>query len=370
MNAAGGRFSGGINASNIYGGIIDGAAIFSKSASGDVTSISGGLVALNSSSQFTSMLSLSTVNGTYKLMVQPYCVKATNTTGYESYIAADGIHLLDPNDKVTTINASQFHTPFINADKGTVGSVDDSELSSIVNVQWAKNKIPTSTRGISADYVPSIGGYGGGGQLIKFKNADSGLLTAATAQYVQNYVQNYVGANVNTSNFVTSSQLSGYMHSLHQTTTGGNAVTNLSYSGGTLRFAKGKTFKVASSSDKRLKYDFSDINNVEKFYMLLNPQNYRFKTSDTDDKVHTGLIAQELIESLTTCGLDYKDYNIIEEYEPRDFTDEGKYSNGEKLYRINYENLHGYHIAFAQDLYKEIESLKQEIKELKETINK
>ena len=176
--------------------------------------------------------------------------------------------------------------------------------------------------------------------------------------------------SIDTSNFVTSSQLSGYMNSLYQSTYGGNAVTNLSYASGTLRFAKGQTFQVASSSDKRLKYDFSDINDVEKFYMLLNPQNYRFKTSDTDDKVHTGLIAQELIESLTTCGLDYKDYNIIEEYEPRDFTDEGKYSNGEKLYRINYENLHGYHIAFAQDLYKEIESLKQEIKELKETINK
>ena len=325
-------------------------------------------------SEAVGMFHITTANGGCKTTLTPRGMDIdVPNSSYSSHMRYDSIQLQYTGSngvKVTTMTPSILSTPEATLGKGTVSSVDDSQTYSIPNIEWVTKKIPTSTIGISANYVASIGGYGGGGQLIKFKNADSGLLTAATAQYVQNYVQNYVGANVNTSNFVTSSQLSGYMHSLHQTTTGGNAVTNLSYSGGTLRFAKGKTFKVASSSDKRLKYDFSDINNVEKFYMLLNPQNYRFKTSDTDDKVHTGLIAQELIESLTTCGLDYKDYNIIEEYEPRDFTDEGKYSNGEKLYRINYENLHGYHIAFAQDLYKEIESLKQEIKELKETINK
>ena len=191
MSATGGNFNGNINASNINGGIIDGAAIFSRSASGDVTSISGGLVALNSSSQYTSMISLSTVTGSHNLVLQPYCVKATNASGYESYVASDGIYLTDPSN-VTTINAAQIDTPSISADKGTVDNTDSLDEKSIVNVQWANSNIPTSTSNINASYVTSISPYSDGAQLIQFSNAYSGNLTAASAEYVKNYVRNYV----------------------------------------------------------------------------------------------------------------------------------------------------------------------------------
>ena len=58
------------------------------------------------------------------------------------------------------------------------------------NIYYLKNYFGTFS--MKAEYTTSTGGYGGGGQLIKFSNAESGYLTAATAQYVQNYVQNYV----------------------------------------------------------------------------------------------------------------------------------------------------------------------------------
>ena len=162
--------------------------------------------------------------------------------------------------------------------------------------------------------------------------------------------------------------MENFMRELEESTKGGNAVTNLSYNSGTLRYAKGQTFQVASSSDVRLKYDISSINDITDFYMSLKPKSYKFKTSDTNNKIHTGLIAQEVISNLKSNNLDYNDYSIIEEYKPRDFSDEGFFSNGENLYRINYENLHAYHISMIQKHQHEIELLKEKIDELEEKI--
>lgn len=39
--------------------------------------------------------------------------------------------------------------------------------------------------------------------------------------------------------------------------------------------------------------------------------------------------------------------------------DEGQYT-GKTAYRINYENLHAFHISFSQKMYKEIQILKEE----------
>ena len=47
--------------------------------------------------------------------------------------------------------------------------------------------------------------------------------------------------------------------------------------------------------------------------------------------------------------------------------DEGQYT-GKTAYRINYENLHAYHIAFSQEMYKEIQELKDENKKKDEKI--
>ena len=48
--------------------------------------------------------------------------------------------------------------------------------------------------------------------------------------------------------------------------------------------------------------------------------------------------------------------------------DEGQYT-GETAYRINYENLHAYHIAFSQEMHQEIQQLKDENKKKDEKIS-
>ena len=70
------------------------------------------------------------------------------------------------------------------------GEYDGGLGRGIPSIYYLKNYFGTFS--MKAEYTASTGGYGGGGQLIKFSNAESGYLTAATAQYVQNYVQNYV----------------------------------------------------------------------------------------------------------------------------------------------------------------------------------
>ena len=106
----------------------------------------------------------------------------------------------------------------------------------VPNVAWVNSKLNTDA--IEARYVPSTGSYGGGAQLIKFSNAQSGLLTAATAQYVQNYVQKYVDAKAN------SFYNAGYSKGLSD---GESIGYNKGYSAG---YAAGAASAAASSSGK------------------------------------------------------------------------------------------------------------------------
>lgn len=75
--------------------------------------------------------------------------------------------------------------------------------------------LPKSTEDIEASYSSAIGTYGGGARLIIFSNCKSGILTGATADYVQTYVSEYVATklseiNRRLDNYVTSSTLSSY----------------------------------------------------------------------------------------------------------------------------------------------------------------
>lgn len=77
------------------------------------------------------------------------------------------------------------------------------------------SSLPKSTEDIEASYSSAIGTYGGGARLIIFSNCKSGILTGATADYVQTYVSEYVATklseiNRRLDNYVTSSTLSSY----------------------------------------------------------------------------------------------------------------------------------------------------------------
>ena len=116
-------------------------------------------------------------------------------------------------------------------------------------------------------------------------------------------------------------------------------------------------FALKTSSDERLKKDFKKID-CKDIYMDLKPYQYRFKNKQYGNKVHGGLKAQDIIESLENYGEDWKEYDLIEEFIPQNEY-ERKLVNG-KGYRVNYNNLHAWHIDMIQRLWKKIESLEKE----------
>lgn len=131
-----------------------------------------------------------------------------------------------------------------------------------------------------------------------------------------------------------------------------------------------------SGSDVRIKKNFSSLNNIKNLYMGFKPKQYKYKEvyykdkNIRDENYHFGLIAQEVINNFINNGLDVSQYNIVEETKCFDGSSEsGLISNGKKL-MINYENLHALHIAFGQEIYKEltdkIEKLENRVKELEE----
>lgn len=137
-------------------------------------------------------------------------------------------------------------------------------------------------------------------------------------------------------------------------------------------------YQPKSSSDLRLKKEIISLTDIRQIYLAFKPKSYKFKDTkyENNEKIHAGLIAQQVINTLADNGIDWKDTDLVEEYKCRDYMDEGQYT-GKTAYRINYENLHAFHISFSQGMYKEIQILKeennkkdQEIALLKERLDK
>ena len=129
-------------------------------------------------------------------------------------------------------------------------------------------------------------------------------------------------------------------------------------------------YQSKSSSDLRLKKEIIPLTDIRQIYLAFKPKSYKFKDTkyENNEKIHTGLIAQQVINTLADNGIDWKDTDLVEEYKCRDYMDEGQYT-GETAYRINYENLHAYHIAFSQEMHQEIQQLKDENKKKDEKIS-
>lgn len=129
-------------------------------------------------------------------------------------------------------------------------------------------------------------------------------------------------------------------------------------------------YQAKTSSDFRLKKDIRSMENIDEIYLSFKPKFYRFKDEkvENNEKIRSGLLAQQVIAILQENDEDWKQNDLVEEYNCREYMDEGQYT-GDTAYRINYENLHAYHIAFAQSMYKKIETLEKQNKEKNEKIN-
>ena len=226
------------------------------------------------------------------------------------------------------------------------------------NVKWVnENRITSNT---SAVYEASSGDFGGGANVIMFKNSYSRLNGAPTTQYVQNYVQNYVTANMpNTSNFSPV----GHTHTITPSKdlpSEGSGSHNFMYGfnaySGTNGFSYTYGYVSGSLSDRRLKENIRPIEDITDKYMALEPIKFNFY----DDikcvfkGTHYGFIAQDVAEVF-----DDDDLAIVCR-EHQESESANRYLNGDDAYVLDKDELHALHVQMIQKQQKEIESLKQQ----------
>lgn len=126
-------------------------------------------------------------------------------------------------------------------------------------------------------------------------------------------------------------------------------------------------FERKASSDFRLKRDIHSADEkIIDFLKRLKVKTYRFKDTTEDDRVHIGVLAQEVLTAMAAAGLD-ADFGIVEEYDTRHYKDEGMYTGG-TAYRVNYEELSNMLLYGWQVQQKELEDTRREVSELKQLL--
>ena len=118
-------------------------------------------------------------------------------------------------------------------------------------------------------------------------------------------------------------------------------------------------------SDKRLKRNISSIADpsIEDFYMNLTPTRYKYEHGvgvGEDGKFQFGVIAQWTEKDMIDHAIDPDSYSIICKSKPLADTDEAKYTAGDDVYRVDYNQFHALHIYMIQKQHKEIEQLKSD----------
>ena len=121
------------------------------------------------------------------------------------------------------------------------------------------------------------------------------------------------------------------------------------------------------TSDKNEKENINDIDErYEKMFMQLRPVTYRWKniySHENHDRLHCGLIAQEVYEALINNGLSMETFAVVGKDDLNTPTPDGR----TERWNMNYSELHGLEIHMIQKMFKEIEELKETINELKES---
>jgi len=120
------------------------------------------------------------------------------------------------------------------------------------------------------------------------------------------------------------------------------------------------------SSDERIKKNIVDIPNVKDVYMDIPVYQFEYNGILERDGICFGTTAQGIERAFEKHKLDIDKYNIVQKRQPSVFNGEYKYiPTGDDLHYINWENINGMSVYMIQELVKDIEVLKQEIKNLK-----
>lgn len=114
-------------------------------------------------------------------------------------------------------------------------------------------------------------------------------------------------------------------------TSGGHSLGNTSFLWSIVYAING----TIQTSDEVLKKDIRPLDEVERAVSVKLRgliKNYKWK-DDSDTKIHTGIIAQEVVAAFASEGLDAHDYSIIS-YEPDELDEDGN-----AYYGVNYTDL-------------------------------
>lgn len=120
------------------------------------------------------------------------------------------------------------------------------------------------------------------------------------------------------------------------------------------------------SSDERIKKNIVDIPDVKDVYMDIPVYQFEYNGILERDGICFGTTAQGVERAFEKHNLDINDYNIVQKRQPSIFNGEYKYiPAGDDLHYINWENINGMSVYMIQELVKDVEALKQEIKDLR-----
>lgn len=263
--------------------------------------------------------------------------------GGQSYLQTDNII----TSSLKSSNSALYGTTECGTLKASRADIDTLVPHSI---DWSYCSLKTTEVMPEYSYSNS-GGNGAGAALIRFKNQSDNNSCAATAKYVQNYVQNYLSDKVD---------LQNYLFAVHENPYNGqpNAViARISQSGHTLNYAKYSSW----TSDKRLKTDVSDMPDITSVYMKLKPKKFRFNNllSGYDRLWHYGLMAQDVEQELNRIGINTEDAGIIYKTDCDDSFHEKEIIGNSKVYKLDKNELHAFHIQMIQKIQKEVISMKE-----------
>ena len=114
---------------------------------------------------------------------------------------------------------------------------------------------------------------------------------------------------------------------------------------------------VDTTSDKNEKENINDLDErYEKMFMELHPVTYMWRNTDNGlihDRLHCGLISQEVNEAAENNGLSMQSFGAIGKDELEELTPDGR----SERWSLNYGEFHGLEIHMIQKALKKIEEL-------------
>lgn len=171
-----------------------------------------------------------------------------------------------------------------------------------------------------------------------------------------------IGDIPNTSNFLTRSDISGFITGIAVNDRGNSAASAGKYTS-YLYLAVGSSGTYSSvsgyhilASDRRMKDFVTDAPDIEVAYMGLRPVHFKFKENaeGVDQHWHYGFIAQEVKDAFNFAGLDTYGEALV------------GYDEENDMWLLDKSEMHAMHVQMIQKQQREIEQLKNEIDELKQ----